>query len=238
MKSLLLDWKKNLVGFLLLTCAFGAPLYGMQIAQDGHGTDRDYETSEKLARSIYKSAHKEFKKKKYWDAALDLIFILDFYPHFTALDRAVLLLGNSMYEMGIYRGADKMYRYILKSIPKTDLLPQAILGLQKVHYQLGHYQKSLKFYTALESHFPRDKVMDESHYYAGETFYHMKNYSMVESTMQLVGKKSEFYPFALYTSALTDLKKKESGRRSPSSYRFPGPRQKMRRDGSWSMIPV
>jgi len=118
------------------------------------------------------------------------------------------MLGNCLYEMGLYDGADSIYRHLLKSVPKTKLVPEALLALQKVEYQRGDYPKSVKFYQTLEAHFPDHDVIDESRYYAIQSHYHMQNYTFVLNMTQYVDKNSEFYPFSLYTAGLTELKKK------------------------------
>ncbi|MFQ5772557.1 MAG: tol-pal system YbgF family protein, partial [bacterium] len=126
--------------------------------------DKTKEEIERVANQQLDQAAKKFKEKQYWQSAIDLVFILDSYTDFSKLDEVIYLLGNSLYEMEIYDGADLMYRYLLKTIPKTPLLPDVILALQKVYYQKKEYQQSLKFYTALEGHYSLNKGIDESRY--------------------------------------------------------------------------
>lgn len=70
------------------------------------------------------------------------------------------------------------------------------------------YQQSLKYYTELESHYPKFEGIHESRYYAGQSHYLLENYRMVLIINEQISKKSEFYPYGMYTVALANLKKK------------------------------
>lgn len=70
------------------------------------------------------------------------------------------------------------------------------------------YQQSLKYYTELESHYPQFAGIHESRYYAGQSHYLLENYRMVLIINDQISKKSEFYPYGMYTVALANLKKK------------------------------
>ena len=168
-------------------------------------------TSEELedaARKLHKSAAKKFKQKVYRTSAVDLLAVLDFYPEFTKSDEVTYLLANCFYEMGMYESADKMLRHLLKTYSKTPLVAEAILGLQKVWYQKKDYQTSLKFYKALESHYSAQKGIDESRYYAGQTYFLLEDYNLSLNILNRIKQKSNFYPFGLYSVALMNLKKK------------------------------
>jgi TolA-binding protein len=163
---------------------------------------------ERAAIQLYNEAVKKYQKKLYWKSAVDLIVILDFYSKFSRLDDVIYLLGNSLYEMGMYDGANRMYRYLLKAVPKTPHVANTILGLQKVLYQKKDYKNSLKFYKALETHYSNFDGINESRYYAGQAHFHLQNYTLVPQLLKHISSRSEFYPFGLYTSGLVQLKKK------------------------------
>jgi len=168
-------------------------------------------TSEELeaaAKKLHKSAAKKFKQKMYWTSSVDLIAVLDFHPEFTKSDEVTYLLANCFYEMEMYESADKMLRHLLKTYSKTLLVAEAILGLQKVWYQKNDYQTSLKFYKALESHYSDQNGIDESRYYAGQTYFQLEEYNLSLSILNRIRQKSNFYPFGLYTIGLMNLKKK------------------------------
>lgn len=162
------------------------------------------------ASQLFKSAKKQFKDEKYWSCAVDLIVLLDFYPDFSKIDQVIYWLGNCLYEMQMYDGADRIYRFLLRSGLTTPWIPESILGLQKVHYQKQDHLQSLKFYKALESHYSSFTGISAARYYAEQSYFQLKNYGLVHNVAQQIEKKSEFYPFGLYTSGLAHLKKKAS----------------------------
>ena len=158
---------------------------------------------------LYKKALNNIKENLYWKSALDLIVLLDFYPEFSKLDGVIYHLGYCLYEMEMFEGAAGLYEYLLKAIPKTPFLADALLGLQKVYYQKNNYQQSLRFYKALEAYYSDDEVINESRYYAGQSYFHLNNYILVPEIMTYIERNSEFYLFGLYTSGLAYLKKKD-----------------------------
>lgn len=166
------------------------------------------EELEDVATKLHKSAAKKFKQKVYRTSAVDLLAVLDFHPEFTKSDEVTYLLANCFYEMRMYESADKMLRHLLKTYSKTPLVAEAILGLQKVCYQKKDYQTSLKFYKALESHYSDQKGIDESRYYAGQTYFLLEDYNLSLNILNRIKQKSNFYPFGLYSVALMNLKKK------------------------------
>ncbi|MFQ5707087.1 MAG: tol-pal system YbgF family protein [bacterium] len=164
----------------------------------------------RAALNLYKKALDNYEEEVYWKSALDLIVLLDYYPKFSKMDGVVYHLGSCLYEMDMFAAADRLFRYLLKATPRTPLLPKALLGLQKIYYKRKNYRQSLKFYKALEAHYSHSNIIGESRYYAGQSYYYLKNYNLVPEILGHVGSKSEFYPFALYTTGLAQLKKKMS----------------------------
>lgn len=169
------------------------------------GNHRDVE---KHAKSLYKQAQKDFKTGQYWRCSTHLIQIVDQYPAYSKIADAIYLLGNSLYELQVFSGADKMYRYLLREVARNRYIADAILGLQKSRYQMGDYEQSLKFYKALEKHYPYFKGIDEARYYAGQIHFHRGEYAFAMNLFLQVSEGSDFYPFALYTTGLIHLKKK------------------------------
>lgn len=180
------------------------------------GNQEKHGVMERAATSIFNKALENYQKGIYWKCTLDLVVILDYYPQFSKIDGVLFYLGNCLYELEMYQGADRLYRYLLKNIPSTRYLPNALLGLQKIYYQKGDYTQSLKFYKALEAHYSNYEIISESRYYAGQSYYHLGNFSVVPKILQQVSSRSEFYPFALYTMGLAQLKKKAYG--NPSKH--------------------
>lgn len=176
------------------------------------GLQQEQEKSnlEEEASQLFKGAKKKFEDGQYRPCAVDLIVIVDFYHEFSKIDQVIYLLGNSLYEMQMYDAADQIYRFLLRSGLTTPLIPECILGLQKVHYQKQDHLQSLKFYKALESHYSLFAGISEARYYAEQSYFQLKNYSLVHNVVPQMEKKSDFYPFGLYTSGLAHLKKKMS----------------------------
>lgn len=187
---------------------FAVPKPNLGSAKTVTNQERPRAEVERSGNILLNQAYKGFKNKEYWKSAIDLIVILDFNTTYSRLDEVIHLLGNSLYEMGMFEATNQLYRYLLKSIPRTPLVPKAMLGMQKVYYQQKDYQVSLKFYKALESHYPTCEGIDESRYFAGQAYYHLKTYNLVPNIVRHIRKSSEFYAFGLYTGGLAQLKKK------------------------------
>lgn len=192
------------------------------------------EKQERFAEKLFEDAAQKSKERDYWEGALDLLALLDAHPDFMKFDQAASLLGNTLYELQLFEAADLVNRHLLKSVLKSPYIPAAILGLQKVYYHKGEYQQSLRFYNALESHYASHAEIDEARYYAIQANFQLHNYSFVINTIKHVRRGSDFYPFALYTTALTDLKKKTSDRRSPVLSTSAKPRPKPASCAMWS----
>ncbi len=182
--------------------------------------DRAKAELERNGKRLLSDARKKYQAGEYWKSAMDLIFIVDFYTDFSRLDEALQLLGASLYEMEMYEASNRVYRYLMQNMPGTALLPEAMLGMQKAYYQRGEYELSLKFYKALESHYATFDGMNESRYYAGQAYYHLRNYTLASNIVGQIEKGSEFYAFGRYTGALADLKKKTFARPSRALLRL------------------
>jgi len=172
------------------------------------------EDVEKRAKSLHKRARKKFRAKQFWQCSTDLITIVDYYGGYSKIEEVIFLLGNSLYELEVYSGADKMYRYLLSEVAKNSLIPDAILGLQKSRYQLRDYQQSLRFFKALETHYPHFDGIHEARYYAGQTYFHLEKLGFALNLFSQVDSDDDFYPFALYSRGLIHLKKKAFSRPS------------------------
>lgn len=170
--------------------------------------EKQREEIEKAAKKLRKQAEDRYEDGAYWQAAVDLILILDFYPAYSQKEDAIFLLARSLYEMQMYEGVDALYRHLLKSVKRPRLVAESILGLQKVAFQKKDYQQSLKFYHVLESHYTQHDGIHEARYFAEQTYFNLQNYNIVHNIAAHINKKSAFYPFARYTSGLAHVKKK------------------------------
>ncbi len=163
---------------------------------------------EREAKALFSSASARYGSGDLWQAALELIQIVDFYPSFSKFEDAVFLLAQCQYELEMYAGADRMYRFLLQSVNKTKLVPEALLGLQKVAYKRGDFPQSLKFYKTMEAHYTKHEGIAESRYIAEQTYFNQESYGLVHNVVPHIKEKSPFYPYALYTAGLAHLKEK------------------------------
>jgi tetratricopeptide (TPR) repeat protein len=157
------------------------------------------------AADMYEAAVARVEAADYLPAARMLMRIVDTGAA-TRLDEVFFLLGDAFYELELYHSADATYRRHFRSSKNTSA---GILALQKCRYHLGDAQQSLKFYNALEASYSDRQDIAESRYYAGQIYYNSKRYNLAFNIFQLISKDSEVYPFALYTSALVHLRRKE-----------------------------
>ncbi|RME02150.1 MAG: hypothetical protein D6814_00140 [Calditrichaeota bacterium] len=169
---------------------------------------------ERAAMRLYKSALRHFESKAYWKATRELIVLLDFYETFSQIDGVLYYLGESLYEMNMYRSSNKVFRYLTNNYPGSEFLPNSLLGLQKIYYNIQDYDESLKFFTGLSTRYHNNKVLDGAYYYGGMAYYHQKKYDEAIKTLSKIRSRSEYFDYALYTVGLAFLKKKIS--HSPS----------------------
>lgn len=181
-------------------CVWGSPDYAQQSVGD-----RDLR---KIAEKIFADAKVYVKGESYWDAIRELIILLDYYPDFERMDEVIIMLGDGLYEMELYHASSEMYRYFVKNYFGSPLLSQALLGLEKTKFREGNFQESLNFYEAiLQAPRPID-VDDEARYYAGQSYYTIKDYPNALEAMLNLDPRSEYYDYGLYTVGLALLRMK------------------------------
>lgn len=167
--------------------------------------DRDLE---RVADGLLSEAKSYIKSGSYWQAARDLALLLDYYPEFKRTDEVLLLLGGCLYEMELYNAASSTYTYLVKNYFGSPLLAKGVLGLQKTRYKQGRYQESLNLYEALlQAPRPVD-VDDEARYYAGQSYYNIKDYPSALEALLNLDPRSDYYSYGLYTVGLSLLKMK------------------------------
>ena len=152
---------------------------------------------EKAATRLYKSALKNFKEKSYWEATRELIVILDFYEHFSRIDGVLYYLGESLYEMGMLRSSDKVFKYLIANYPQSSFLPQALFGLQRIYYNIQNYTESLKYYLGITTRYRNSKVLDGAYYYGGMAYFHQKKYDESIRAFSKIRSRSEYFDYAL-----------------------------------------
>jgi tetratricopeptide (TPR) repeat protein len=197
---------KNLflkISFLVLIfTGTSAPVFAQTDYSDA---ERDLE---KASDKLYVQADRRFKDGKYWEAARDLIVLLDFYPRYSRIDEATYILADCLYEIGLNDGANKLYRHLVKNYVRSPYLPNALLGLQRVKYDQHDYVKSLEFFKVVDRTNPPEHIHDASRYIAGLCYQRLHEYSQAVTVLSAVSDNSPFYPYALYTLAINHLRLK------------------------------
>ena len=170
---------------------------------------------DRAASRLYQNAGKNFDEKAYWKAARELIVLLDYYPAFSQADGVLYHLGESMYQMSMYKSSAKMLRFLLTKHPQSEYVAEALYGLQRIAYQTGNHAECLKFFSGLVAKFGDDDVIDGARYYAGMSYFHQRDYDNTIATLSKVRARSDYFDHSLYTVGLAYLKKKRLTRPSP-----------------------
>ncbi|MCA9732249.1 MAG: tetratricopeptide repeat protein [Deferribacteres bacterium] len=170
------------------------------------GKDRDME---KASVQMFQNAIEMYKEKEFWKASRELIVILDFYSEFSKIDGVVFYIGECLYNMKMYKSAERLYQYLLENYKDSDYVAGAYLGLQKIQYSTGNYEQCIQFYNRLSEKHNKSNAMAGAHYYCGMSFYHTQDFDAAINAFSMIDKKSEYFDYGLYTTALAFLKKKD-----------------------------
>jgi len=212
-----------LVFFFLLTIFSGgrdgeiSPRKGYANEREGRFLQqiRSSRGLERACLQAYDHALRCLSEGTHWEAAKNLIIILDYNPGFSKIDGVMYYLGECLYEMELLRAAEKMYKAVIRGNPTSDFLPYAIYGLIKVKYKEGKYQDALDYFEIFQNKFSQAEIRDGVLYYAGQSYFQLENYEMAIRTFNSVSKDNKFYDFSLYSMGLAYIKKKNSPRQSP-----------------------
>ncbi|MBN1541069.1 tetratricopeptide repeat protein [candidate division KSB1 bacterium] len=168
-----------------------------------------YQDLEKASEKLFLEAKNHYDATRYWEAARDLIILLDFHPSYSRIDQSLLILGDCLYEIGLTEGASKLYRHLVRKYIRSPFLPNALLGLQRIEYDRGDYSKCLEYYTVINRGNPKREILDGARYYAGLCHHKLKDYVQAVKILQEISDKSAYYPYGLYTIGLSHLRLKQ-----------------------------
>ena len=149
---------------------------------------------------------KHFDQENYWESARDLIILMDFHPNFSQADKVVFNLGECLFEIGLYEGSSKLYKYLVKKFISSPLLPQALLGLQRIEYVSGDFPRCIEFYKAIFRSSPEKAILDVSRYYAGLSYSKIKNHPEAIKILSQIDASCPYYDHALYSIGLSYLR--------------------------------
>ncbi len=163
---------------------------------------------EKTSEKLFLQAKNNFDKGNYWEASRDLIILLDFHSGYSRIDEVIFLLAECLYEIGLQNSAAKLYRHLLLKYVRSPLLPQALLGLQRIEYDRKDYTRCIEYYHVMSrSHAPQP-VMDASLYYAGLSYYTLRDFPKSSELFKMITIKSPYYEYGQYLLALSQLRMK------------------------------
>jgi len=163
---------------------------------------------EKASEKLFTEAISYFDQGEYWESARDLIILLDFNPNYSKIDKVVITLGDCLYEIGLYEAAVKLYRHLVQKYIRSPYLPNALLGLQKIEYDRKDYSRSIEIFKALKRGTPTQETLNASLYYAGLSYYKMRDYPSSIKVLSLINEKSQYYDYGLYNIGLSLLRLK------------------------------
>jgi len=170
--------------------------------------DEKYREIERVCNQILRGSIELYKEGSYWSCARELIILMDYYPEYEKLDEVVFYLAQCLFEEDLLTSAVRMYKYLLNKFPQSSCVPATLLGLEKTYYQQNDYKLALSVYFTLLKKAPYEKeLLAAAHYYAGQSHFHLKNYDMAINVLKKIDNHSDYYDCALYTTALSNLKK-------------------------------
>lgn len=196
----------NLLLVCLLLFSVSSEIISAEPAPLLPGKDRDME---KASVQMFRNSVELYKDKEYWKAARELIVILDFYNEFSQIDGVIFYIGECLYNMHMYKSAERMYKYLAENYGGSNYIPHALLGLQKIQYSAGIHENCIQIYNRIEDDYSKSKASDGARYYCGMSYYHMQEFEPAIAAFSKIDKRSEFYDYGLYTTALSFLKQKE-----------------------------
>ncbi len=163
---------------------------------------------ERAANQILREGIELFTKGAYWKSARELIILMDYYPEFERLDEVIYYVAQCLFEEGLTTATTRMYKHLIKKYPQSSLVPATLLGLEKTYYRQQNYKLALSLYFAILKQTPQDKeLLNAACYYAGLSHFNLKNYDMAINVLKKIDDRSNYYDSALYTTALSYLKK-------------------------------
>lgn len=162
----------------------------------------------RAANQILSDGINFFHEGEYWKSARELIILMDYYPDYERIDEVVYYLGQCLFEEELPVSAIRMYKHLLKKYPASRLVPATLLGIEKTYYHQKNYKMALSVYFTILKRNPGDKeLLNAACYFAGQSHFHLNNYDMAINVLKKIDEQSDYYDSALYTAALSYLKK-------------------------------
>lgn len=188
--------RKPLIAAMLLCVV--APLHAQSSSEWQKSSDR-----------LFSQARRHYLSEKYWEAARDLIILLDFNPEYEKSDEVVYTLAQSLYEIGLPQGAERLYQHLITRFLRSPLQPNALLGLQRIEYDRQEWNRCIEYHQIILRSTSPAAITDASCYFAGMAQYQLRDFPKAMENLTLVSIKSPWYPFAQYNLALAQMRMKQ-----------------------------
>jgi tetratricopeptide (TPR) repeat protein len=120
-----------------------------------------------------------------------------------------LMLADNFLRANLISRAEQMLKEIAIQTRREPIAAEAWFRLGKLYYRKGDYQQALgAFYKIPEK--SKGPLQQEAAYLAGNSYLFMKDYQKATEWLAKVDSGNDFYPFALYSSGVASLNRKDA----------------------------
>ena len=163
----------------------------------------------KSSERLLSQARRHYLSDNYWEAARDLIILLDFNPGFEKSDEVVFTLAECLYQIGLPQGAERLYKHLITQYLRSPLQPNALLGLERIEYDRKEWNRCIEYHQIIIRSASPQAVTDASNYFSGLAFYQLRDFPNSKQSLVRVSIRSPWYPFAQYNLALAQMRMKQ-----------------------------
>ena len=121
------------------------------------------------------------------------------YPSFEKRDAALYYLGSSYEKLLLDTLALQTYNQVLEQFPQSSYRDKLLVGKQNIFYKANAYTKSDSVYMFIKREYPHSKVIDESHYIAGQVYNKLEKYNEAIESFKAVKSRSDYKSYAYYS---------------------------------------
>ena len=163
----------------------------------------------KSSERLLSQARRHYLSENYWEAARDLIILLDIDPGFEKSDEVVFSLAECLYQIGLPQGAERLYKNLVTQYLRSPLQPNALLGLERIEYDRKEWNRCIEYHQIIIRSASPQAVTDASNYFSGLAYYQLRDFPNSKQSLVRVSIKSPWYPFAQYNLALAQMRMKQ-----------------------------
>jgi len=203
---------KTTYGLLIATCLFiliALPL-PRALAEESNlewpeirSQEKQHSELEAFARRMYDEAMDLYRSEDYKTAGMKFKELIYLYPGFSMVQEATFLMGESFFKIGMWKDAQDAYKRIVTKYKATSKhVGESYYKLEQIEFKLARYMQALSWYRKIETEFADSKFVDGARYTGGNCHYELGEYEDAETLFNKVNPNSEFYGFALYSTAL------------------------------------